>query len=216
MTATVSDPPAIPDERPRTTRAGPPGAADPGPRRSSAPLSCLSRSSSRPAAQTTRTTIHPTAPHGVSAFPGQPGQPASRPGSGQPWRQPAPHAAAPLSRAPRHPPARAPAETTPWRRYTSAAGPAGVRRPSITRPSRTTRPTLQTSRCSYPSSSTNDWSLMNTTDTTIADQVARVLRESAGHLPAHVLAALESERAELNARGVPGSVLKAGALMPDG
>ena len=57
---------------------------------------------------------------------------------------------------------------------------------------------------------------MNTADTTIADQVARVLRESADHLPAHVLAALESERAELNARGVPDSVLKAGALMPDG
>ena len=57
---------------------------------------------------------------------------------------------------------------------------------------------------------------MNTTDTTIADQVARILRESAEHLPAHVLAALESERAELNARGVPDSVLKAGALMPDG
>ena len=57
---------------------------------------------------------------------------------------------------------------------------------------------------------------MSTADTTIADQVARVLRESADHLPAHVLAALESERAELNARGVPGSVLKAGALMPDG
>jgi peroxiredoxin len=56
---------------------------------------------------------------------------------------------------------------------------------------------------------------MNTTGT-IADQVARVLRESADHLPAHVLAALESERAELNARGVPDSVLKAGALMPDG
>jgi peroxiredoxin len=57
---------------------------------------------------------------------------------------------------------------------------------------------------------------MSTADTTIADQVARVLRESADHLPAPVLAALESERAELNARGVPGSVLKAGALMPDG
>ena len=57
---------------------------------------------------------------------------------------------------------------------------------------------------------------MNTTDTTIADQVARVLRESADQLPAPVLAALESERAELNARGVPDSVLKAGALMPDG
>ena len=57
---------------------------------------------------------------------------------------------------------------------------------------------------------------MNTADTPIADQVARVLRESADHLPAHVLAALESERAELNARGVPDSVLKAGALMPDG
>ena len=57
---------------------------------------------------------------------------------------------------------------------------------------------------------------MNTTDTTIADQVARILRESAGHLPAHVLAALESERAELNARGVLDSVLRAGALMPDG
>jgi peroxiredoxin len=57
---------------------------------------------------------------------------------------------------------------------------------------------------------------MNTTDTTIADQVARVLRESADQLPAHVLSALESERAELNARGVPDSVLKAGALMPDG
>jgi len=57
---------------------------------------------------------------------------------------------------------------------------------------------------------------MNTADTTIADQVARVLRESAEQLPAHVLAALESERAELNARGVPGGVLKAGALMPDG
>jgi peroxiredoxin len=56
---------------------------------------------------------------------------------------------------------------------------------------------------------------MNTTGT-IADQVARVLRESADQLPAHVLAALESERAELNARGVPDSVLKAGALMPDG
>jgi thiol-disulfide isomerase/thioredoxin len=57
---------------------------------------------------------------------------------------------------------------------------------------------------------------MSTADTTIADQVARVLRESADHLPAHVLAALESERAELNARGVPDIVLKAGALMPDG
>jgi hypothetical protein len=57
---------------------------------------------------------------------------------------------------------------------------------------------------------------MNTADTTIADQVARILRESAEHLPAHVLAALESERAELNARGVPDNVLKAGALMPDG
>ena len=56
---------------------------------------------------------------------------------------------------------------------------------------------------------------MNTTGT-IADQVARVLRESADQLPAHVLAALESERAELNARGVPDSVLKPGALMPDG
>jgi peroxiredoxin len=57
---------------------------------------------------------------------------------------------------------------------------------------------------------------MNTADTPIADQVACILRESADHLPAHVLAALESERAELNARGVPASVLKAGALMPDG
>jgi len=65
MTATVSDPPAIPGERSRNTRAGPPGAAGPGPRRSSVPLSCLSCSSSRPAAQTMRTTIHAPAPYGV-------------------------------------------------------------------------------------------------------------------------------------------------------
>jgi len=115
MTATVSDPPAIPDERSRNTRAGPLGAAGPGPRRSSVPLSGWSCSSSRWAAQTTPATIHATAPYGVSAFPGQPGQPASWPGSRQPWRQPAPagvpgrtprnhadrtHAAAPLGRAP--------------------------------------------------------------------------------------------------------------------
>jgi len=133
MTATVSDPPAIPDERSRTTRAGPPGAADPGPRRSSVPLSCLSCSSSRSAAQTMRTTIHAPAPYGVSAFPSQPDQPASWPDSRQPWRQQAPPAMAPPAvrtdlpprRLPAEPfgirQARAPAETKPWRRYFSAA-----------------------------------------------------------------------------------------------
>jgi len=65
MTATVPDPPALPGERSRHTRAGPPGAAGPGPRRSSVPLSCLSCSSPRPAAQTTRTTMHAPAPYGV-------------------------------------------------------------------------------------------------------------------------------------------------------
>jgi hypothetical protein len=145
MTATVSDPPAIPDERSRHTRAGPLGAAGPRPRRSSVPLSCWSCSSSRPAAQTTRTTIHAPAPYGVSAFPDPPGQPASWPDSRQPWQQPAPacvpgstpgsgadrtHAAAPLSRAPRHPPARAPAEIRPWRRYSSAAR-LGRRLPAV-------------------------------------------------------------------------------------
>src|SRR4029077_7956854 len=57
---------------------------------------------------------------------------------------------------------------------------------------------------------------MSTADTTIADQAAGVLRDSADHLPRHVVAALESEVAELNARGVPDGVLRAGALMPDG
>jgi hypothetical protein len=145
MTATVSDPPAIPDERSRHTGAGPLGAAGPGPQRSSVPLSCLSCSSSRSAAQTTRTTIHATAPYGVSAFPSQPGQPASWPDSRQPWRQPAPaavpgsnpgsgadrtHAAVALSRALRHPPATAPAQTKPQRRYSSAARP-GRRLPAV-------------------------------------------------------------------------------------
>ena len=145
MTATVSDPPAIPDERSRNTRAGPLGAAGPGPQCSSVPLSCLSCSSSRSAAQTMRTTIHATAPYGVSAFPSQPGQPAGWPDSRQLWRQPAPagvpgstpgsgadrtHAAASLSRALRHPPARAPAETKPWRRYSSAAR-LGRRLPAV-------------------------------------------------------------------------------------
>ncbi len=57
---------------------------------------------------------------------------------------------------------------------------------------------------------------MTTTDTTIADQVAALQRNSAGQLPPKIAAIFGAELADLAVAAVPGGVMAVGTAMPDG
>lgn len=57
---------------------------------------------------------------------------------------------------------------------------------------------------------------MTTTDTTIADQVAALQRNSAGQLPPKIAAVFGAELADLAVAAVPGGVMAVGTAMPDG
>lgn len=53
-------------------------------------------------------------------------------------------------------------------------------------------------------------------DTTIADRVAEMHRQSAGRLPADIATAFDAERTRVVARGIPAELATAGTAMPDG
>lgn len=55
-----------------------------------------------------------------------------------------------------------------------------------------------------------------TGDTTIADRVAALEAQAAGHLPADALSAFDAERNRLVHNGIPATVAQPGAALPDG
>ncbi|SEM19777.1 peroxiredoxin-like family protein [Streptacidiphilus jiangxiensis] len=57
---------------------------------------------------------------------------------------------------------------------------------------------------------------MTTTGSTVAAQIDAMHHQSAGRLPADVLAAFSDEQQQLDAAGVPAGVAPVGSVMPDG
>jgi len=79
--------------------------------------------------------------------------------------------------------------------------------------------TLQKKRRGMPGKMPNPLAkgiIVTITDTTIADQVATLQRNSAGRLPEAVAAAFGGELAALAVAGVPDSIMAVGSPMPDG